>query len=188
MPRDFSMTNHRLSQCRAVGTGHSVCTKQCLGGMRGLVGEGGGWSMITPTPFRFMVKTEGLLWMHVRGLVQHRPSTPSLPKQMFSRTNPSLFFTSFSVFLCWVSLYVPSYGKVSLLWSFYTAHLSSHFNLHLIYAVYGLHFEETLAILSSTWFWVLNMIINQTWWLIFETVESVRLAVWEGSCLKSLAV
>lgn len=34
------MTNHRLSQCRAVGTGHFVCTKQCLGGMWGLAGEG----------------------------------------------------------------------------------------------------------------------------------------------------
>ncbi|KAK5857123.1 hypothetical protein PBY51_010389 [Eleginops maclovinus] len=42
MPPDFSMTNHRLSQCRAVGTGHFVCTKQCLGGMRGLVHKEGG--------------------------------------------------------------------------------------------------------------------------------------------------
>lgn len=30
-------------------------------------GRGDGESMITPTPFRFMVKEEGLLWMHVRG-------------------------------------------------------------------------------------------------------------------------
>lgn len=34
------MTNHRLSQCRAVGTGHFICTRQCLGGMWGLAGEG----------------------------------------------------------------------------------------------------------------------------------------------------
>lgn len=40
MPVDFSMTNHRISQCQAVGTGHFVCTKRCLGGMRGLVREG----------------------------------------------------------------------------------------------------------------------------------------------------
>lgn len=40
MPVNFSMTNHRISQCQAVGTGHFVCTKRCLGGMRGLVGEG----------------------------------------------------------------------------------------------------------------------------------------------------
>lgn len=83
MPQDFSMTNHRLSQCRVVGTGHFVCMKPCLGGMRGLVSEGtekGGESMITPPPFRFMVNTEGLLWMHVRGLVEHRPFSPRSAK------------------------------------------------------------------------------------------------------------
>lgn len=83
-------------------------------------GDGRGKSMITPTPFRFMVKTEGLLWMHVRGLVEHRPSTPGLPRQMFSRTapryslHPSLSFSSVCL--------SPSYGKVSPVgWNSYTA-------------------------------------------------------------------
>lgn len=62
MPVDFSMTNRRVSHCRVVGTGHFVWTKRCRGGMWGLsLVEGVGGSRITPTPFRFMVKTEGLL-------------------------------------------------------------------------------------------------------------------------------
>lgn len=94
-------------------------------------GDGRGKSMITPTPFRFMVKTEGLLWMHVRGLVEHRPSTPGLPRQMFSRTapryslHPSLSFSSVCL--------SPSYGKVSLVGSpvkFLHSTLCVHFNLH----------------------------------------------------------
>lgn len=72
-------------------------------------GDSWGESMITPTPFRFMVKTEGLLWMHVRGPAAHRPSSPGLPKQMFSQT-PWLFFTSSAVFL---SLSLPQYGNVN---------------------------------------------------------------------------
>lgn len=71
-----------------------------------------------------MVKTEGLLWMHVRGLVEHRPSTRGLPKQMFSWTtlryslHPSLSFCLPSFFLCH---HMEKWAAV-LLWSFYSAH------------------------------------------------------------------
>lgn len=112
MPPDFSMTNHRLSQCRAVGN-RPLCLYEAVSGRNAGFSRGGdrkGESMITPTPFRFMVKTEGLLWMHVRGLVEHRPSTLGLPKQMFSQTTPCYsLHPSLSFF---VSLSLPSYGKV----------------------------------------------------------------------------
>lgn len=83
----------------------SVCEECGVQLRRGRQGE----SMITPTPFRFMVKTEGLLWMHVRGLVEPRPSTLGLPKQMFSRATPH---HSLHPSLCVFLSSQPSQGKV----------------------------------------------------------------------------
>lgn len=55
-------------------------------------GVGGGGLGITPTPFRFMAKTEGLLWMDVKGPAERRPSVPGQPKQMLNRLNPGYSF------------------------------------------------------------------------------------------------
>lgn len=64
--------------------------------------------MITPTPFRFMVKTEGLLRMHVRGPVEHHPSAKAnvLAEQTLAILCVALSLPSS------VSFSVQSYGKV----------------------------------------------------------------------------
>lgn len=84
-----------VSQCQVVGTGYFVCMKLCLGGMWGFVREGTvGESMITPTLFRFMVKTEGLLWMHVKGPRRAPPPHSRPAKANVYPNNSVLFFTS----------------------------------------------------------------------------------------------
>lgn len=84
-----------VSQCQVVGTGYFVCKKLCLGGMWGFVREGTvGESMITPTLFRFMVKTEGLLSMHVKGPRRAPPPHSRPAKANVYPNNLVLFFTS----------------------------------------------------------------------------------------------
>lgn len=84
-----------VSQCQVVGTGYFVCMKLCLGGMWGFVREGTvGESMITPTLFRFMVKTEGLLSMHVKGPRRAPPPLSRPAKANVYPNNSVLFFTS----------------------------------------------------------------------------------------------
>lgn len=91
---DFSMTNRRFPMSSG-GNGYFVCMKLCLGGMWAFVGEGAaGGSMITPTLFRFMVKTEGLLWMHVKGPRGAPPPRSRPAKANVYPNNLVLFFTS----------------------------------------------------------------------------------------------
>ena len=70
--------------------------------------------MITSIPFRFMVKTEGLLWMHVREPEEHRPSPLQASQSKCLVEQPlTILYILLSLFLLCVSLCLPSYGRMS---------------------------------------------------------------------------
>lgn len=131
MPVDFSMTNHRVSQCQAVGTGHFVWTEQCLGGMQGSV-QGGGWSWDggggggglhdeSPLHSDLWSRWRGFSWMLVRGAEEQRPSTPSFAKANVELNKPLLFSPSFSV--CPSAPCVSLSPSVNSLWTSFTGSL-----------------------------------------------------------------
>lgn len=111
-------------------------------------GDGKGESMITPTPFRFMVKTEGLLWMHVRGRGERRPSTLGLPKQMFNWTTLCYSLHPSLSFLC-----------LSFLWS-HIGKVGHTFRLRLFCSVFV--FQTELCVRRCCKYWMLGLIINHS--------------------------